>query len=297
MVRFALKSTLFGALVALSACGGTTIDAPDAEHDYLNMDEAALSKIKCQTRQVDPTEIAQIENDRMQFELAKGGTPGGATARTVNVYFHVINNGAGIANGDIPDSQISSQISVLNKAYASAGISFTVAGIEHITNSAWYTVSPNTKAERDMKNALHKGGKADLNFYTANLGGGLLGWATFPWDYAKKPTMDGVVILFSSLPGGSATPYNEGDTGTHEIGHWTGLYHTFQGGCTGSGDYVDDTPAESSAAYGCPAGRDTCSTAGQDPIYNFMDYTDDPCMNTFSAGQITRMGTMLASYR
>lgn len=218
-------------------------------------------------------------------------------ARVVPVYFHVIQSSTN-ANGGVTDTMINNQMAVLNSAFTGTNISFNLVAIDRTTNDAWFTVAQGSTQETAMKSALRKGGKESLNLYTANIGNGLLGWATFPSSYASNPLKDGVVVLNASLPGGTAAPYNLGDTGTHEVGHWAGLFHTFQGGCAKNNDGVDDTPQEKSPAFGCPVGRDTCTrNAGVDPIYNFMDYTDDACMNTFTAGQTTRMNQMMTTYR
>ena len=242
-----------------------------------------------------PRKVAAMETD---FAKRKGdGTGVDVTGGTIDVYFHVINKGTGIANGDISQTMINDQITVLNNAFRNWNWSFRLVSIDRTTNATWYNNCYGS-AESAMKTALRRGTADDLNIYTCNPSNGILGYATFPFSYQSQPKLDGVVLLYSSLPGGSAAPYIFGDTGTHDVGHWMGLYHTFQGGCSGSGDYVSDTPAERSAAYGCPSGRDSClNNAGLDPITNFMDYTDDACMYKFTAGQDARMDSMFTTYR
>lgn len=214
----------------------------------------------------------------------------------ISVYVHVITNDSG--NGGATQAMIDAQMAVLNAAYADTGYTFTVAGIDTTANSSWFSAGPDTSAEFQMKSALRVGSADDLNVYLTNPSGGYLGWATFPDWYAGSPADDGVVILTGSMPGGSASPYNEGDTLVHEAGHWLGLFHTFQDGCRKKGgDEVSDTPSESSAAYGCPVGRDTCRGGGVDPITNYMDYTDDSCMFEFTPGQDVRMDAAWLTFR
>jgi hypothetical protein len=290
--------------VTLGASGGSSVAAEECAPE-----ESAL-KVRKGAAAHDPnhlsaTEIRTIEAQtaRAQFAAAVDNgartglaSPAATTTTTIGTYVHVITAANG--RGAPTTQQLNDQITVLNAAYASSGFQFTVIGSDTTANDAWYTATNGTTAERQMKTALRRGGAANLNIYYNNMGGGLLGWATFPSSYTANPALDGVVVLSSSLPGGSAAPYNLGDTATHEVGHWLGLYHTFQGGCTKNNDYVSDTPQEKSPAYGCPAGRDTCArNAGADPITNFMDYSDDECMFQFTGGQTTRMKSLWTTYR
>ena len=250
-----------------------------------------------------PVRPSERETKAMEADFSFRRSALGAAAiqgdgTSIDTYVHVITDSSG--DGAPSSSQIDRQMRVLNAAFGPWGWSFDLVQVDYTANDAWYTAGYGSHEERLMKNALRIGSADDLNIYFNNMGGGLLGWATFPSSYGGQPLMDGVVILTGSLPSGDVAPYNRGDTATHEVGHWMGLYHTFQNGCTPNNDYVTDTPAEGSPAFGCPAGRDTCTGAkypGLDPIENFMDYTDDACMNTFTTLQDARMDDQFAAYR
>ena len=200
---------------------------------------------------------------------------------------------------------IAKQMTVLNDSFGgktAAGASptpfrFALQDTTYTVNSAWYHVVPG-KDERDMKAALYTGDARTLNVYAADIGGGLLGWAYFPKGYNNgRDTIDGVVMLDESMPGGTAGKYAEGDTLTHEVGHWLMLEHTFAHGCAASGDYVADTAPEAGPQFNCPVGADTCRAPGEDPIHNFMDYSQDSCMNLFTAGQADRMSDAWVAFR
>ncbi|MDQ3280133.1 MAG: zinc metalloprotease [Acidobacteriota bacterium] len=256
---------------------------------------------RCGTRQPGDEQIARIESG-----IAKGQK--GKTSAVIPVWVHVISRGAGFANGEVPDTMIRSQIRVLDESYngrtggANTGFGFELVGVTRTQNATWFnTAATDISAETAMKTALHRGGNNTLNIYTID-GGPYLGFAYFP-DITTDPQyaiLDGVVLDWKSLPGGGYAIYSEGDTATHEVGHWLALYHTFDGGCSVKNDYVSDTPAEFRPNFNCPIGRDSCSGSahpGLDPIYNFMDYTQDSCMYEFTPGQVARMQAAWAAFR
>ncbi|MCH9650392.1 MAG: zinc metalloprotease [Deltaproteobacteria bacterium] len=299
-------ATLLGgaAMLLLTASPATAVDLPAADLQgsgdthILNEKGQLIRTHRCEAPSLTAEHQAQV-NREIEGWLAKNGTSHMAGNINIPVAFHVVyKRKRGVETGNVPQSQINAQISVLNNAYAGTGFSFTLASVSRTQNNRWHDRCDKNRQERDMKNALAVDPSTHMNFYTCGLGGGsLLGYAYLPATFSESNNLHGVVALYSSLPGGSAAPYNQGDTGTHEVGHYLGLDHTFANGCSSPGDSVSDTPYEASPAYGCPVGRDTCSGGGVDPILNFMDYTDDSCMNQFTAGQATRMQNQVAVYK
>lgn len=124
-----------------------------------------------------------------------------------------------------------------------------------------------------------------------NLSGGLLGYAQFPGGAAST---DGVVVQYSSLPGGSSKPYGKGRTATHEVGHWLNLRHIWGDASCGN-DFVGDTPTQQTSNHGCLTYPHITCGNQSDMSMNYMDYTDDVCMYMFSTGQSTRMNALFAS--
>ena len=217
----------------------------------------------------------------------------GAVTGAIPIAFHVIHDGA---EGKLPAEQIAQQIEVLNRAFAPAR--FELARLDYSDNPAWFRMFIFSRAEFEAKGQLSIDPASHLNIYTCKPPEWLLGWGWLPFLAAYFPTLDGVTVDYTSLPGGAGFPYDEGDNMVHEVGHWAGLFHTFQGRCYGPfNDMVDDTPAEASPGYGCEPGRDTCPSPGLDPIDNFMDYSDDACAERFTPGQVERMTMMLQAYR
>ncbi|KAH9007107.1 metalloprotease [Lactarius hatsudake] len=250
-MRFSALLAFIGASVAIAS--------PVAISGAAN---STVTPRRCGTT-ISPEKLIAAEK---HFEANKPapGLVASAAAATIPVYMHVISEDTTAAGGNLPDSAIAAQISALNSGYSGSGLSFSLAGTTRTVNSDWFNNVDDTSVEQDqMKSALRVGGASTLNLYSS-LARDFLVILPSPSDYSSDPVDDGVVFLFSSVPGGSTTDYNEG---------------------------------KASPASGCPTGRDTCSTAGVDPIHNFMDYSIDSCMTQFTAGQISRFKSQLSTYR
>jgi hypothetical protein len=293
-----------------------------------NFTRCATSEYLAAQKIADPglaARMAEIENQTQKWISDQSGQKITAVI-TIPVVVHVL-----YANStqNISDAKINEQIHVLNMDYSRTNAD---AGS---TPSVWQGVSVNTQvqfclAQRDPNgnasngivrksttvssfssndNVKHNSTGGDdawpagsyLNLWVCNLGGGLLGYATFPGGSAS---VDGVVVLYSSVGGpaapGTASPYHLGRTATHEVGHWLNLRH-INGDSNCGSDLVSDTPTQDQLHFGCPTHPyhvNVCSGSSNGEMFmNYMDYTDDACMNMFTAGQASRMTAALTGTR
>ena len=316
----------------------TTTSAAASDEECLRPARPALRTTKWRHAE-DTTEVSAAEKAQVASVLARttgsSATSGdassarsGATAATlpsqirVPVFIHVI-HGNHKGEKRIKKRKARRMYRTLrygfagaqNSAMANTGVVFDLRKIRIHRNEKWFHAKPFSRADKRMKRKLHRGKARALNIYVNRPKLGrqlLLGFATFPWKRVARTKLDGVNVSEVSLPGGRARGYNLGDTVIHETGHWLGLLHTCEGGCSGSGDWVWDTPAEAGPSFTCPIGRDSCPAPEPDPtnypemgppilrpdpVQNFMDYSYDSCMNHFTPGQRDRMIAAFVAYR
>jgi hypothetical protein len=261
------------------------------------------------TTKVTPQDLAAMPKAETSKQVvAQQVAPQLGASVTVPVFVHVIKGRHRGERSTAGPKRVARMIATLNDAYnggqdpakTTTRYRFKLRHIDYTRRDGWYHAFLYGPRDAKAKRALHRGDQRSLNI---DINGGgtrdtpVLGWARFPWQYKQRPRLDGVSVNVAGLPGGRATGYNLGDTVVHETGHWLGLFHTFQGGCKDPGDEVADTPAQASPTSGCPAGRDSCPSAGLDPIHNYMDYSFDSCYDQFTPGQSARAGQMWAAYR
>ncbi|MDA0178192.1 MULTISPECIES: M43 family zinc metalloprotease [Mesoflavibacter] len=250
---------------------------------------------------------------------------------TIPVIFHIFTDGFGPEN--LSQATIQAQLDQLNIDYANAAgspfasaadteIQFCLAkqdengaplaefGINRVTTYGGGPFSTGN-FETTYKPATQWDPTSYFNIWVADITGGVLGYAQFPDNSGLaglNPTggaanTDGVVVLYSSVgsvanPNPNGGQYASGRTLTHEAGHWLGLRHIW-GDTTScnNDDFCADTPDSTGSNFGCPTGTDNCifDGLGNDMIENYMDYTDDTCMNTFTADQKLRIDAVMAN--
>ena len=294
------------AAVALAVAHGPVVEVA-SQKPAPTVSVVSALRPACGTKNLSDSELA-ADAARVADLKRRGQSRKPGSIITITTYVHVLHDGV---EGWVPESAIRDQIKVLNRAYERHGFRFEMApstpgnpNPDYSNNAAWFNDN-----ELSYKPALKEGSGDDLNIYTNN-GGGFLGYAYYPSIVGSAyEVLDGLVLAYGTLPGANQPgisdipgfTYNLGDTAPHEVGHYLGLLHTFDGQCSRYNDGVEDTPAEKSADFNCTAGRDTCTDPRGlvllDPIHNFMDYSDDVCLNEFTSGQAERMNLQWVLYR
>ncbi|MBC8754381.1 zinc metalloprotease [Kordia sp. YSTF-M3] len=312
----------------------TTDDAQvavDMSDFYLHTDNSEKAAGGCFTMQKlndqldkDPQLAEKMYNIEKRFRQdvlskAKPANPGGGNGGgggdpepptdnlgvvTIPVYIHVVYSNS---NENISDAQINSQMAVLNDDFrktnndanqvpslfsgvaADTEIQFSLAQTFRYSNSrtSWGTNNLVKSTYPPVTPSTH------MNIWVCNIGGGILGYAQFP---GGSPSTDGIVVgpQFFGTTGYVASPFDEGRTTTHEVGHYLNLRHIWGDGRCNRDDFVSDTPTSDAPNYGCPS-FPTTNCRSTDMTMNYMDYTNDACMYMFSTGQKTRMRGVLVA--
>ncbi|KAJ4148096.1 hypothetical protein LMH87_002583 [Akanthomyces muscarius] len=310
-----LSTRIVTALMAAMPLAAAMPQQPGGEFCATDPGEEAL-KVHRQMLAGDASVVEKIEAGKANLMEAVGlpgasakGRPSSSAANgaamNFNTYVHIIQSASGTSpsNGYISKQQIDAQMRVLNQEYALANVSFNHVNTSYTVNSKWANaVYPGDDVQTEMKSRLRVGGRLDLNlFYIPTWRGS--GVCRFPFWIGENDEnlhIDGCMQSSDSFPDGSQN--HRGFLTVHEVGHWMGLLHTFQGGCSDvEGDFVADTPAEKGpnwSSAGCPADLDTCpDLPGLDPIENHMDYSHESCKTGFTAGQAKRIRDMVLMYR
>ena len=231
---------------------------------------------------------------------------------TIPVVFHIVYNNA---SENISDAQIQSQLDVLNEDFrrlnadadntwsqgTDTEIEFCLASRDpngNSTNGITRTQTTRTSFSSNNNVKFNSTGGHDawpanqyMNFWVCDLSGGLLGYAQFPGGPAST---DGIVCDYQYVgtEGTATQPFHLGRTATHEVGHYLNLRHIWGDGGCGVDDLVSDTPVSDASNVGCNVGHVSCGTV--DMVQNYMDYSDDACMNLFTVGQSTRMNALFS---
>lgn len=211
----------------------------------------------------------------------------------VQIAWHVIHAVNGV--GSLSYNQIAEQVTWLNNAFADHDFVFTLASVDYTANDNWFTNMYSLDSQ--VKSQLYIDPYHYMNVYTASIfSEGVAGYAYLPNQWPEGSYNHGIVLDYRTLP--YAGGY-DGDTATHETGHYLGLNHTFLGNCTVTNDGVEDTPAHhEDYLWQCNNNLDSCvDLPGNDPVHNYMTYTSNTCQWEFTLGQKDRMHAMISQYR